>query len=227
MVFPLEIFDELINNCPKIIDNIGHPQIFEFIINRLCDPSIEQCFSLERMLKRLVNSDPKIDMIDELTNLIEEKRIMKTASVHRTQVAIIGAGPAGLMLSCLLAQVGIQSIIIERLNREAVESNIRAGVLEQKTIDLLEEVNAADRLHNDAIIARDVTFLFDYQKLCIPITDVTEGKSIYIYGQHLVLQDLLEAHSKLNGVIWFNIEEAHIERHDITGLFCSNKLIDF
>src|ERR1700712_2200620 len=108
----------------------------------------------------------------------------------RTQVAIIGAGPAGLLLSHLLAARGIESVVIESRSRDYVEARLRAGILEQQTVDLLTDLGLADRLHRDGT-RHDGIYLqwpgtrhqLDFQELC--------GRSVWVYGQTEVVKDLI------------------------------------
>ena len=108
----------------------------------------------------------------------------------RTQVAIIGAGPAGLLLSHLLAARGVESVVIENRSRDYVEARLRAGILEQQTVDLLTDLGLADRLHRDGM-RHDGIYLqwpgtrhqIDFQELC--------GRSVWVYGQTEVVKDLI------------------------------------
>lgn len=138
-------------------------------------------------------------------------------NTHRTQVAIIGAGPAGLVLGAFLSQAGIDSIILERHSRSYVESNIRAGLLEQATIDVLDEIGAAERLFEKGIVQRSIHIQFDGERITVPLRELTHGKGATIYGQHFVLQDLINLRIKSGRRLWFDIESTKIERHDIGG----------
>jgi p-hydroxybenzoate 3-monooxygenase len=110
----------------------------------------------------------------------------------RTQVAIIGAGPAGLLLAHLLHLRGIDSVVLERHTREHIERRIRAGVLEQGTVDLLTDVGLADRLLRERMIHHGLELLFDGVGHRIPLTDLA-GRSLTIYGQHELVKDLVAA----------------------------------
>jgi p-hydroxybenzoate 3-monooxygenase len=110
----------------------------------------------------------------------------------RTQVAIIGAGPAGLLLAHLLHLRGIDSVVLERHTREHIERRIRAGVLEQGTVDLLTEVGLADRLLRERMIHHGLELLFDGVGHRIPLTELT-GRELTIYGQHELVKDLVAA----------------------------------
>jgi p-hydroxybenzoate 3-monooxygenase len=111
----------------------------------------------------------------------------------RTQVAIIGAGPAGLTLGRLLENAGIESVILESRSRAYCEARIRAGVLEQGTVDLLREAGVAERLDREGIVHHGISLQFDGERHRIPLSDLTDGRSIVIYGQTEVVKDLIAA----------------------------------
>jgi p-hydroxybenzoate 3-monooxygenase len=110
----------------------------------------------------------------------------------RTQVAIVGAGPAGLLLAHLLHLRGIDSVVLERHTREHVERRIRAGVLEQGTVALLDEAGLAGRLLRQRLVHRGLELLFDGVGHRIPLTELT-GRELTIYGQHELVKDLVAA----------------------------------
>ncbi|HEY3010455.1 MAG TPA: 4-hydroxybenzoate 3-monooxygenase [Micromonosporaceae bacterium] len=110
----------------------------------------------------------------------------------RTQVAIVGAGPAGLVLAHLLHLRGIDSVVLERHTREHIERRVRAGVLEPGTVDLLREVGLADRLDRERMIHHGLELLFDGIGHRIPLSELA-GQEITIYGQHQLVKDLVAA----------------------------------
>jgi p-hydroxybenzoate 3-monooxygenase len=110
----------------------------------------------------------------------------------RTQVGIVGAGPAGLMLSHLLHLQGIGSVVLESRSRGYVEQRVRAGVLEQATVELLRETGLADRLDREALIHHGIELRFDGVGHRIALTDLS-GRSIWIYGQQEMVKDMIAA----------------------------------
>jgi p-hydroxybenzoate 3-monooxygenase len=112
--------------------------------------------------------------------------------VIRTQVGIIGAGPAGLLLAHLLHLRGIDSVVLERQSRAYIEKRIRAGVLEQGTVDLLDEVGLAGRLRRERLVHNGLELLFDGVGHRLPLTELT-GRELTIYAQHELVKDLVAA----------------------------------
>ena len=140
----------------------------------------------------------------------------------RTQVGIVGAGPAGLLLSHLLASEGIDSIVIEDRAREYVEQRIRAGVLEQGTVDLLIEHGLGDRLQREGLVHHGIEIRFDGQGHRIALTELSGGRSIMIYGQQEVVKDLIAARLSSGGPIEFGVENVRL-----VDLYSSHPLIRY
>jgi p-hydroxybenzoate 3-monooxygenase len=111
----------------------------------------------------------------------------------RTQVAIIGAGPAGLLLARLLHRAGIASVIVERQSAEYVQGRIRAGVLEQVTVDILEEAGVAERMRREGLPHDGFEMLVDGERHRIDLHELTGGSSVLVYGQTEITRDLMEA----------------------------------
>ena len=124
----------------------------------------------------------------------------------RTQVAIVGAGPAGLVLSHLLARAGIESVVLESRSREYVEKRVRAGVLEQGTVDLLTQTGVGERLRQEGLIHHGIELRFEGQPHRIDLTELTGGRSITVYGQQEVVKDLIRARLEAGGQIRFEAE---------------------
>lgn len=127
----------------------------------------------------------------------------------RTQVGIIGAGPAGLMLSHLLHLQGIDSIILENRSREEIEETIRAGVLEQGTVDLLNDTGIGERMMREGQVHDGVEFQFNGMRHRINIKKRT-GKCITVYAQHEVIKDLVAARLEAGGKIIFNVSDVSL-----------------
>ncbi|MGG7620318.1 4-hydroxybenzoate 3-monooxygenase [Bacillus coreaensis] len=131
----------------------------------------------------------------------------------RTKVGIIGAGPAGLMLSHLLHLQGIDSIILESRSKAEIEGTIRAGVLEQGTVDLLNSTGIGSRMMREGHIHHGIELQFNGRRHRIDMSELTDGKKIMVYPQHEVIKDLLEARLKVDGKIYFNVKD--VQLHDI------------
>lgn len=112
---------------------------------------------------------------------------------NNTQVAIIGAGPAGLTLALLLHRAGISCKIIELRSRQYVESRVRAGLLEQNTVDLYNELQVASRLNKEGLLHHGVYLSFNEERIRVPFNELTGGRCITIYGQQEVVKDLIES----------------------------------
>lgn len=130
-----------------------------------------------------------------------------------TQVAIIGAGPAGLLLSQLLHVNGISSVVVEAKDRAYVEARIRAGILEQGTVDLLRRAGAAARLDREALIHKGVEFSLDGERRLIDFRELIGGRTVTLYGQTEVVKDLIQARLASGGDVRF--EASRVAIHDI------------
>jgi len=128
----------------------------------------------------------------------------------RTQVAIIGAGPAGLLLSHLLHLNGIESVVLESRSRADIEATIRAGVLEQGSMDILNETGVGERMRKEGALHHGVEFAFGGKRHRIDLTELT-GKAITVYPQHEVIIDLVAARFAAGGQILFETSEVALQ----------------
>ena len=131
----------------------------------------------------------------------------------RTQIGIVGAGPAGLMLAHLLHLEGIASVVIEARSREHVETRVRAGVLEQGTAELLVETGVGERMQRQGMVHRGIELRFSGQGHRIDFHDLT-GRSITVYGQQEVVKDLIQARLSYGGEIIFDVENVSASDFD-------------
>lgn len=134
--------------------------------------------------------------------------------ILKTQVGIIGAGPAGLTLALLLRKQGIEAIILENRSREYVQARVRAGLLEQNTVDIYKMLGVADRLLKEGQEHHGVYLSFDGQRIRIPFGELTGGRNITIYGQQEVVKDLTDAWIAGGGQIYFETPALRIEDFD-------------
>jgi p-hydroxybenzoate 3-monooxygenase len=128
----------------------------------------------------------------------------------RTRIAIIGAGPAGLLLSLLLSREGIDSIVLENRGREEIESTIRAGVLEQGTVDLMMEMGIGERMKREGFVHHGIELRFDGSGHRINLYELTNGRAITLYPQHEVIKDCVAARLKQGGEILFNVRDVQL-----------------
>jgi p-hydroxybenzoate 3-monooxygenase len=132
----------------------------------------------------------------------------------RTQVGIIGAGPAGLLLSHLLHLQGIESVVLECRSREYVQERVRAGVLEQNTVDLLIEAGVGERMQREGLVHYGIELRFQGCGHRIDFRELTGGRGITIYAQAEVVRDLIDARFAVGGQILFETEDVSV--HDFT-----------
>jgi p-hydroxybenzoate 3-monooxygenase len=131
----------------------------------------------------------------------------------RTQVGIIGAGPAGLLLSHLLHLDGIESVVLECRSRQEVEATVRAGVLEQGTADLLVECGVGERMKREGCVHHGIRLRYGGRTHRIDLHGLTGGRAITIYPQHEVLKDLLAERLRAGGRILFEVQNTRL--HDL------------
>ncbi len=125
----------------------------------------------------------------------------------KTQVAIIGAGPSGLLLGQLLARAGIDNVILERRSADYVLSRIRAGVLEQGTVDLLREAGVAENLDAHGLIHTGFDIAFAGERVRIDLPELADGKHVTVYGQTEVTRDLMNAREAIGATTWYEAED--------------------
>lgn len=128
----------------------------------------------------------------------------------QTQVVIIGAGPSGLLLGQLLHLAGIRTLILERQTPEYVLGRIRAGILESGTVGLLREAGVAARMDAEGLVHHGVEFLFDGKRIPVPLSELTGGKSVMVYGQTEVTRDLMEARAASGAPIIYGVSQVQI-----------------
>ncbi len=128
----------------------------------------------------------------------------------RTSVSIIGAGPAGLLLSLLLAREGIDSIVLENRSRAEVETTIRAGVLEHGTVELMKELGVGERMKREGAIHHGIELRFDGYGHRIDLYELTHGLAITLYPQHEVVKDFIAARLDQGRQIFFNVADVQL-----------------
>jgi p-hydroxybenzoate 3-monooxygenase len=132
----------------------------------------------------------------------------------RTQVGIVGAGPAGLMLSHLLHQRGVESVVIDLRTRQDIEETIKAGVLEQGTVDLMTQTGVGDRMKRDGFVHHGINLAFAGQMHRIDLHELSGGRSVVVYAQHEVLKDLIAKRLEDGGDIRFGVTDTRVEGLD-------------
>ncbi|HKG11118.1 MAG TPA: 4-hydroxybenzoate 3-monooxygenase [Gaiellaceae bacterium] len=128
----------------------------------------------------------------------------------RTLVGIVGAGPAGLVLAHLLHLRGIDSVVLEARSRDYVERRIRAGVLEQGTVDLLEEMGVGERLRREGLVHEGIELQFGGERHRIDFPSLTDGRAITVYGQQEVVKDLIAARIQTGRPLLFEVDDVTV-----------------
>jgi p-hydroxybenzoate 3-monooxygenase len=131
---------------------------------------------------------------------------------HRTQVAIVGAGPSGLLLGALLHRAGVDALIVERQSADYVLGRIRAGVLEQTTVDLLDAAGVGERMHREGLVHGGFELCFGGARHRIDLHGLTGGKQVMVYGQTEVTRDLMAARAAAGLPTVY--EAADVQLHD-------------
>ncbi|GMV01688.1 MAG: 4-hydroxybenzoate 3-monooxygenase [Burkholderiaceae bacterium] len=132
----------------------------------------------------------------------------------RVQVVIVGAGPSGLLLGQLLHRAGIDALILERKSGEYVLGRIRAGVLEQGAVDLLDEAGVGQRLHAEGLVHGGIELCFDGERHRIDMAGLTGGKHVTVYGQTEVTRDLMDARAAAGATTVYEAEDVSIHDFD-------------
>src|SRR5918992_5143836 len=128
----------------------------------------------------------------------------------RTQVAIVGAGPAGLFLSHLLHLNGVESVVLEIRDREYVEQRVRAGVLEQGTTDTLREAGVGERMDRQGAVHEGIELRYRGRGHRIDFAELT-GRAIMVYGQQEVVKDLIERRQADDLPLHFEVEDVQVD----------------
>jgi p-hydroxybenzoate 3-monooxygenase len=123
----------------------------------------------------------------------------------RTQVAIIGAGPAGLLLAHLLHQHGIECVVLEAKSRDYVENRVRAGVLEHQSVDILNQAGVGARMMAEGLLHHGIFLHFAGRSHRIDFEELT-GRSVMIYGQQEVVRDLIAARLAARQPLYFEVD---------------------
>ncbi len=140
---------------------------------------------------------------------------VRIAGIMRVPVVIVGGGPSGLLLSQLLHVHGVESVVLEQRTRTHVMARIRAGVLEQGTVDLLDQAGVAERLKTEGLVHEGFDIAFADRRHRLDLAGLTGGRTVTVYGQTEVTRDLYAARDRANGVV---IDQAEgVTLHDLAG----------
>ena len=131
----------------------------------------------------------------------------------KTQVAIIGAGPAGLMLGHLLHNVGIDAVVVENQSRQYIEERVRAGVLEQGTVDAMVDSGVGERLLKEALQHEYIDLRFNKEPHRLNVKELSRGRCVFVYAQHEIIKDLVAARLDYGEPLYFEVSDVSI--HDI------------
>jgi p-hydroxybenzoate 3-monooxygenase len=157
-----------------------------------------------------------VDFAQELLcsgTTLARMRPIPARNVARTQVGIVGAGPAGLVLALLLRRLGIESVVVEVRSRAYCEQRVRAGVLEQGTVDLLDANGAGERMRRQGLVHGGITLRFAGRSHHIDFPDLT-GKTITVYGQHEVVKDLIALQLADGAPLHFDVGDVALDDVD-------------
>ena len=131
----------------------------------------------------------------------------------RTQVGIVGAGPSGLLLAHLLDCAGVESVVLENRTEEYVIARVRAGVLEQGVVDVFRDVGLTERLEREGLVHHGIELRFLGRGHRIPLSELTGGRTITIYGQNRVVEDLIAARRDAGGTLLYAVSDVSL--HDL------------
>lgn len=132
----------------------------------------------------------------------------------KTQVAIVGAGPAGLMLGHLLHNAGIDTVIVENKSRQYIEERVRAGVLEQGTVDCMVDAGVGNRLLKDALQHEHIDIRFNGEPHRLNVKELSRGRCVWVYAQHEIVKDLVAARLGYDEPLYFEVSEVSIRDID-------------
>jgi p-hydroxybenzoate 3-monooxygenase len=124
----------------------------------------------------------------------------------RTQIGIVGAGPAGMVLALLLRSYDIECVVVEKRDREYVENRVRAGVLEENTVELMRHLGVGERVAREGLVHRGTNLAIDGRRFRVDFATLTNGKTVTVYGQQEVMRDLYDAAGQRGLSIFWNAE---------------------